>query len=130
MRPGAALLLVLAGWAAPANATGEIVCGDGKGVSVDMLVGHVEVLSISRILVDIGDKSWSTQPDLMPGTLIAVGQAFEDDRQLAVDIIDETFEVLGRLRVFKATEGDVSVLGGVFSFKDEGAFVVDCSDPQ
>ena len=131
MRYGAALLLAAAGWAAPAHATGELVCADGQGVSVDMLVGHLDVLSIARITVDIGDKSWSSQPDVMPGTPIAVGQAYEDDRQILVDITDENVaEVLGRLRVFKASEGDSRVAGGVFSFKGEGAFVVDCSEPR
>jgi hypothetical protein len=126
--------LFLAGllaFAAPAQATGEFSCGNGKGVGVDLLVGHVDVLSIARVVVTVGDKVWSSTPESWPGTPIAVGQAFEDDRQLMLDITDDgVSEILGRLRVFKASEGETSVAGGVFTWKGEGAFVVDCSEPE
>lgn len=116
---------------APAMATGEISCGNGKGVGVDLLVGHVDVLSISRVVVTVGEKVWSSTPQSWPGTPITVGQAFEDDRQLVLDITDDAVtEIIGRLRVFKASEGETSVAGGVFSLKGEGAFVVDCSEPE
>jgi hypothetical protein len=128
---GAAVSLLIAGLATPAFATVEIVCGNGKDVSVDLLVGHAEVIYVDRILVDIGEKSWSSNPESMPGTPIGRGQAFEDDRQLLVDITsDETGEIVGRLRVFSAEEGEDIVSGGVFSFKGEGAWVVDCTDPE
>ncbi|MFI0845762.1 hypothetical protein [Mesorhizobium sp. IMUNJ 23232] len=117
--------------AVPAMATGEISRGNGKGVGVDLLVGHVDVLSISRLVVTIGEKVWSSTPESWPGTPIAVGQAFEDDSQLVLDITDDAVsEVIGRLRVFKASEGETSVAGGVFSWKGEGAYVVDCSEPE
>ncbi|WP_442578249.1 hypothetical protein ACSBOB_22240 [Mesorhizobium sp. ASY16-5R] len=117
--------------AVPAMATGEISCGNGKGVGVDLLVGHVDVLSISRVVVTVGEKVWSSTPESWPGTPIAVGQAFEDDHQLMLDITDDGVnEIISRLRVFKASEGDTSAAGGVFSLKGEGAFVVDCSEPQ
>jgi hypothetical protein len=117
--------------AVPAMATGEISCGNGKGVGIDLLVGHVDVLSISRVVVTVGEKVWSSTPESWPGTPIAVGQAFEDDRQLVLDITDDgVTEIIGRLRIFKAIEGETSVAGGVFSLKDEGAFVVDCSEPE
>jgi hypothetical protein len=123
----AALLVSLA---APAHATGELSCG-GEGVSVDLLVGHVDVLSIARAVVSIGDKTWSSTPDTWPGTPISVGQGFEDDRMLVVDFTDENVtEVIGRLRVFKAGEGDSRAAGGVFTFKGHGAYAVDCSDIQ
>ncbi|MDQ6432872.1 hypothetical protein RB623_02245 [Mesorhizobium sp. LHD-90] len=125
------LLAGLLASAAPAMATGEISCGDGEGVGIDLLVGHVDVLSVSRVVVTVGDKMWSSTPKSWPGTPIAVGQAFEDDRQLVLDITDEGVnEIIGRLRVFKASEGETSVASGVFAWKGEGAFVVDCSEPQ
>lgn len=128
------VLLLAAGLlasAVPAMATGEISCGNGKGVGVDLLVGNVDVLSISRVVVTVGDKVWSSTPESWPGTPIAVGQAFEDDHQLVLDITDEgVSEIIGRLRVFKASEGETSVAGGVFAWKGEGAFVVDCSEPE
>jgi len=130
MRRGAAILVALATLTAPAYATGEIVCS-GKGASVDLLVSHLDVLVVSRVLVTVGDQSWSSTPDSMPGLPISLGQAFEDDRQLLVDIMDDGMgEVIGKLRVFDATEGDRRVSGGVFSFKGEGVWVVDCTEPE
>lgn len=116
-------------FSAEARATGEITCA-GKGVGVDLLVGHVDVLSVARAVVTIGEKVWSSTPESWPGIPISVGQGFEDERQLFLDIVDEGYSVIGRLRVFKATEGDKSVAGGVFTWKDRGAFVIDCSEPE
>ncbi len=119
---------LLAGATSPALATGEIVCS-AEDVSVDLLVGRLDVLSVLRAVVTIGDDTWSTEPDVFPGTPITVGQAFEADGMLLVDLTDDAVnEVLGRLRAFSATEGDSSATGGVFTFKGEGAFVVDCSE--
>jgi hypothetical protein len=116
--------------ATPAFATGELTCAGG-GASVDLLVGHLDVLSISRSVIVIGDETWSSTPDSYPGTPITVGQGFEDDRMLAVDFTDENVgEIIGRLRVLKAEEGDARAAGGVFTFKGKGAFVVDCSEFQ
>nr|WP_295467268.1 hypothetical protein [Mesorhizobium sp.] len=124
----AAALLASAAW--PAQATGELSCG-GEGVGIDLLVGHIDVLSISRAVITIGDQTWSSTPESYPGTPITVGQGFEDDRMLAVDFTDENVnEIIGRLRVVKAEEGDSRVAGGVFTFKGKGAFVVDCSEIQ
>ncbi|SMH47853.1 hypothetical protein [Mesorhizobium australicum] len=123
-----AAALACAAW--PAQATGELSCG-GEGVGIDLLVGHMDVLSIARAVITIGGESWSTAPDIMPGTPITVGQGFEDDRMLAVDFTDENVnEIIARLRVVKAEEGDSRVAGGVFTFKGKGAFVVDCSELQ
>ena len=119
------------GLAFPALATGEIVCRSGDDVTVDMNVGRLEVLSVNRITVTISGETWSSQPEVAPGTPITVGQAFGDDAQLLVDITDGAVdEVLGRLRVFQAAEGDVRAAGGVFTFKGKGAFAVDCSEPE
>jgi hypothetical protein len=116
--------------ATPAFATGELTCAGG-GASVDLLVGHVDVLSISRAVIVIGDQTWSSTPESYPGTPISVGQGFEDDRMLAVDFTDDNVsEIIGRLRVVKAEEGDSRAAGGVLTFKGKGAFVVDCSDIQ
>ena len=126
----ALLAALLACVALPAQATGELTCS-GEGVSIDLLVGHMDVLSIARAVITIGSENWSTDPGIMPGTPITVGQGFEDDRILVVDFTDENVnEVLGKLRVIKAEEGDSRVAGGVFTFKGKGAFVVDCSEVQ
>jgi hypothetical protein len=127
----AALSLALAGMATPALATGEISCSNGKGAGLDLLVSHLDVLVVSRVTVNIGDKFWSSTTESMPGLPISLGQAFQDDSQLLVDLMDDGMsEVIGRLRVFYASEGDSRVAGGVFTLKGEGAFVVDCSEPE
>ncbi|PSM19957.1 hypothetical protein [Nitratireductor sp. StC3] len=129
MKTGAAALALLAAaTATPAVASGGIAC-TGDGVAVDLSVGRLAVISVLRATVRIGDTVWSTDPEIVPGTPIAVGQAFEDESRLLVDFTDEAVNaIVGRLRVFFLTEGDGYAAGGVVSFKDEGAFVVDCSE--
>lgn len=122
----AAAALLLA--STPAWATGEIYC-TGEGVNVHLLVGRAEALSVLRATVTIGDKSWSSQPNAVPGMPIALGQAFEGEGRLLVDLTDEPAgEIIARLRAFSLDEGDHFASGGVFSFRAEGAFVVDCSE--
>ena len=126
-RAFAASLVAFAAMVTPALATGDISCSGDKG-SVDMLVGRLPVVSILRTVIKIGDKTWSSEPSVMPGMPIAVGQAFEDERMLVVDFTDDgVSEIVGRLRVFSLTEGDDWVSAGVFAMKGEGAFIVDCS---
>ena len=113
----------------PAHATGDISCsGTTDNVSVDMLVGRLPVLSVLRAVIQIGEKTWSTDQNVSPGTPITVGEAFEDERHLRVDFTDGNVEeIVGKLRAFSLEEGENYVSGGVFSFKGEGAFLVDCS---
>jgi hypothetical protein len=131
MKRALASILLACALPSPASATGEISCSNGKGVGVDLLVGHVDVLSISRAVITIGEKVWSSTPGSWPGIPISVGQAYEDDRELLLDVTDEgVSEIIGRLRLFKLAEGDRNVMAGVFSFKGEGVFAVDCSEPE
>jgi hypothetical protein len=124
----AAVLVAFAGYSSPALATGDMVCS-GEGVSIEMAVGHLEVLAVLGVTITIGDKTWSSRPEQIPGTPITVGQAYGDDRQMLVDITDDIVnEVLGRLMVFTASESGDHALGGVFSMKGEGAFAVSCSE--
>lgn len=129
--PRAFAIALLAGALAssPAFATGELSCGDGKGTSIDLLVGHLDVLSVSRVVVTVGDKTWSNTPESFPGTPIQVGQAFEDSSQLLLDITDDAVnEIVGRLRLVKLSEGDSRLTAGVLSMKGEGVWAVECSD--
>jgi len=122
--------LLLSASASPALATGEIGCGGGN-VSVDLLVGRLDVLYVDRAIITIGDKTWTTHPDLVPGTVISVGQGFEDDRQMIVDFTDgNVSEIVGRLRVFKLSDGDSAAAGGVLSMKGAGAHVINCSTEE
>ncbi len=119
----AAAAFMLALGTAPAHATGDISC-TGEGVSVDMLVGRLEVLSILRAVVTVGDETWSTDQSYQKGTPIAVGQAFEDDRLMLVDFMDDNLErVLGRLRVVNLED----VSAGAFALEGKGSWIVDCS---
>jgi len=112
---------------APASASGEIVCEEDH-VSVAMLVGRLPVLSVLRASIRVGDKVWSTDQTVAPGTPIAVGQQFEDDHHLRVDFTDENVEeIIGRIRAFTLREGDDTMIAGVFALKGEGVFAVDCS---
>lgn len=120
-------LPILLSAATPAFATGEFTCAKDK-VSIDLLVGHVPFLSVARAVVEVGDKTFTTQPNLIPGTTITVAQAFEDDEHLRLDLADETMaEIIIRLRVFKGRDGDAEAAGGVLTVKGEGAFAVDCT---
>ena len=126
--------LLLAGsvlGAAPAFATGEISCANGDGAGIDLLVGRLDVLHVARAVITVGDKVWSSTPESWPGIPITVGQAFEDDTQLLVDITDEAVdEVIARLRAVKLADGDTTVTAGVLSVKGEGVWAVDCSEPE
>jgi hypothetical protein len=130
MRAAGAALLLAAGLASsPAHATGEISCtGTSEKVSIEMLVGRLDVLSVIRVVIQVGDETWSTDQSFAPGMPITVGQGFEDDRHLIVDFTDEQVsEIIGKLRTFSLEEGDDYVSGGVFSLKGKGAFLIDCS---
>lgn len=130
-RASAAVAFACALVSSPAFATGELSCGNGKGASIDLLVGHLDVLSVSRVVVNIGDKTWSNTPEGFPGTPIQVGQAFEDSSQLLLDITDDAVnEIVGRLRLVKLGEGDSRVTAGVLSMKGEGVWAVECSDAE
>jgi hypothetical protein len=122
-------LALLAGATTPAAATGGIDCSSADGeVSVSLSTGHTDTLSIFRAIVTIADETWSSDPSVMAGKPIEVGQAFENDTMLLVDFLGEPAgAVIGRLRAFDITEGETFVSGGVFAFQEKGAWVVDCS---
>jgi hypothetical protein len=119
----AAILFLCALGASPAHATGDISCS-AEGASVDMLVGRLQVLSILRVVITVGEETWSTDQSYAKGTPIAVGQAFEDDRLMMVDFMDDNLEqVLGRLRVVNLAD----VSAGAFAMEGKGSWIVDCS---
>ena len=74
-RAGLASFMLIAAGAAPALATGEMTCSDGEGVSIDLLVGRMEVAAISRAVVTVGGETWSTQPEVVPGRPLAAREA-------------------------------------------------------
>ncbi len=129
MRRAAAALTMLLASAGVASATGDIYChNDEANVGVSLLVSRSEALMILRTIVTIGEETWSSDPSVMAGKPIEVGQAFENDAMLLVDFLGEPAgAVIGRLRAFDMTEGETFVSGGIFAFQEKGAWVVDCS---
>lgn len=133
MRPaGVAFMVVSTLWSAPALATGEIVCMHPAGASIDLLVGRGGLLYVDRAIIHVGDDVWTTSNEMAPrGTPVTVGQAFEDDRTLILDITDEDrAEIVARLRVLYASEGEMRAAGGTLQVVGRGAWAVDCIEPE
>ena len=128
LRYAAAALALMA---APASATEWIYCGTDDGsVSVGVLAGAFEFLNISAATMSIGDESWASSEVYGPGATILVGQAYQSDNQIIIDISDDNAEaVLGELRVYTAEEGTDYVQGGVFRAPGRGVWVVSCEGP-
>jgi hypothetical protein len=122
----AMLLLAPAG----AHATEWMNCSGGpNGGSIDLLMGEMPVAAIASVNMEAGGKKWSTQKDkgVMP---IAVGQAFETADELKVDITDDALsEIVARLRIIKASEGDSFAAGGTLHIPGVGAWAVSCEGP-
>lgn len=125
----AALPLVAASLA-PAAATESIVCAsEDKTASIDVLVGlGLDVISIARVTVEARGKTWST--DAGGEQKIVVGQAFENQDKILLDVTDEGMAaVVASLRLFKASEGEDYVSGGTLRVTGVGAWAVACSGP-
>lgn len=130
MKRAVAAAILALGFAGSAHATGEILCASPDGeVTVNLLVGRTEALALLRAVVSVGEESWSSDPAVVPGTAIALGQGFEGDGMLLVDLLDEPAGAIrARLRAFTISADEGYASGGVFWMKDKGAFVVDCSE--
>ena len=117
----------------PALATEWTHCSDkGGAASFDYLAGDgLDILAISAITVSAGDKVWASDPANGPGDPVKVGQAFEDTDSVRIDAVDDADARIASLKLFKASEGDKSAMGGVLTVKGLGAWAVDCdSDNQ
>ena len=95
---------------------------------MDLSSGRQDTLSIFRAVVTISGETWSSDTAIVPGAPVVIGQAFENDSMLLVDLLGEPAgSVIASLRAFNATQDDDFVSGGIFTFKGRGAWVVDCS---
>ena len=132
MNRAVATLFALATLASPAAATGEILCMHPAGASIDLVVGRSPPLFVDGAVIIVGDDVWTTRPQMEPrGTTITVGQSFEDDHSLMVDLMDEDkANLVAKLRVLHATEGDQRAAGGVLQVAGRGAWAVDCAEPE
>lgn len=129
----AAIAITMSAVTMPAIATEWIDCADdGMNASISLLVGALDVLSVVAAKLDVGDSHWVTSPEYGEGSAepLAVGQAFEDQSQLLVDLMDEAIATkLAELRLFKASEGGVVVYAGTLWVPGKGAWAVACSGP-
>ncbi len=113
-----------------AFASGDIFCRSADDtISVSLLVSRSDTLTVLRTIINIGEETWSSDPNVQAGTPILAGQAYENDGMLLVDFIGEPAgPVVARLKAFSSEDSGDYVSGGVFTFKGKGAFVVDCSE--
>jgi len=114
--------------ASAAQATETTICS-GDGASISLLMGAVPVVSIAKVDMEANTQRWSTQKQ--DGvTTVSVGQAFETPEILHVDITDDNVsEILAKLRIYKASQGDYYAAGGTLWISGVGAWAVSCSGP-
>jgi len=126
---GAAIVVALAALATPSSATEWVNCSDAQGqASFDFLVGALDVISIVGLTISVGEQVWASDVAYGPGDPVKVGQAFEDADTILIDATDENITArIAELRLFKATEGDATVLGGTLRIPGHGAWAVSCS---
>lgn len=115
----------------PAFATEWVHCNDSEGgASFDFLAGDgLNVISVAAITVTAGEKVWASDPANGPGDPVSVGQAFEDNDTIRIDAMDKDFVRIASLKLFKASEGDMSAYGGTLTVKSLGSWAVSC-DPD
>jgi len=123
------LAFLACGLSAPAFATEWATCASSDGkVNIALLMGSLDMASISGITLQLGNEQWSSSSAYGPGAGIAIGQTFSDDSSLLLDLVDDDFTVLANLRIFKATEGDTVAAAGILRLPGKGAWSVTCDE--
>ncbi len=119
-------MVVMTAFALPAQATEWLVCSaEGGKASFNILAGSLGVGTATDFEVRVGDKSWSTKDG--EGTKITKLQSYEDERTILATVADaDMAKTVAELRLFKATEGESIVQGGVLIVAGEGAWAVNC----
>ncbi len=123
---------VLSFSASPALATEWLYCGDRDStVTVGLLLGAMDVLAVAGVVLSHEDTVWASAAAYGPGEPVVVGQGFEDEGQLYVDLMDDGLVgILAELRLFKATEGDGPLIySGTLRMPGRGAWAVACEGP-
>jgi hypothetical protein len=116
--------------ASPAAATEWIYCSDTTStVTVGLLLGATDVLSVSGIILSHDDNVWASAAAYGPGEPISLGQGFTDARHLSVDLMDGDFALLAELRLVKADEGTDFVQAGTLRLPGRGVWAVSCEGP-
>ncbi len=117
-------LLWLFGATAQATEWVECASADGKA-KFSALAGSLGLGTATDFEVHVGEKSWSTKEG--QGTHISKLQSFEDEKMIIASVATmDLSEVVAELHVFKATEGDSFVQGGVLIVRGVGAWAVIC----
>ena len=130
MRSSLAALFVFLASPTAVHATEWMNCSAGAdGASISMLMGQVPVAAVTTVNIEAGGKNWSTVPADGAKTIV-VGQAFENHDMLSVDLTDDNIsEIIARLRIVKASEGDTYAAGGYLHISGVGAWAVSCEGP-
>jgi hypothetical protein len=116
--------------ASPAAATEWMYCNDVTNtVTVGLLLGHLETLNVSGIILSNGDRVWASSAAYGPGEEVSMGQGYEDNDLMAVDLMDKDYAKLAELRLLKAVEGDMYVAAGTLRLPGQGAWAVICEGP-
>jgi hypothetical protein len=128
MKRLAAIGVLLIAAAGPARATEWLTCSDGDKASINVLLGHMNVIAVDTVEVEAAGKKWSTRGG--DATLIAKGQAFETSDQIYIDVTDSNVDaIVAQLRLFKTSEGEDYVSAGTLRVAGIGAWAVTCSGP-
>ncbi len=128
MKRAAAFASLVLCLASPATATETMICvSPQEEVSVSLLMGSLDVIAVVSASVEFGGKRWATDAE---GDLkIVVGQAFEDNAMMAVDLSDEGLNrKIAELRLIKTEGSDGLVIAGTVRMPGEGAWPVNCSE--
>lgn len=112
----------------PAHATEWLICSDGARASISVLLGQMDVIAVADIMIEAGEKKWSTRGE--GATPITKGQAFETRDQIWIDVTDANANmIVAELRLFKASEGERLVTAGTLRVAGEGAWAITCTGP-
>lgn len=114
--------------ASPVAAAEWTSCTDSGGLaSFDYFSGDDMGFLVSAVTVTTGERVWASDPANGPGDPVTVGQYFDTPTETHVTAIDEFANTVAELKLFKASEGDTVVNGGVLRIAGYGAWAVSCS---
>ena len=128
MKRASACLAMMLTLASAAQATETMsYSAEGDAASIDVLLGAMDVIAFVNATVTVGDQVWSTDRSGNGEIKITLGQAFENDEQMLIDLTDENVNaIVARLRLFKAAEQSDFALGGTLTVAGVGAWAVTC----
>lgn len=117
--------------ASPAAAADWTSCTDSGGLaSFDYFSGDDMGFLVAAVTVTTGERVWASDPANGPGDPIDVGQYFDTPTETHVTAIDGFANTVAELKLFKASEGGVTVNGGILRIKDYGAWAVSCAPSE